>query len=125
MLTDLNDRTFFETYDLIFVPPWKSMPASWKEPDECLWEAPSDFITKVPLKEIYVSSFRELDVEPDHMTGFFRGTLGINDIGWRDAISELKELKRQPTIRGEVVQQLYGILVEKSPILEVSKQVMR
>jgi hypothetical protein len=125
MLTDLNYRTSFETYDLIFVPPWKSKPASWEEPDECLWDAPSDFITKVPLKEIYASSFQDLDVELDHMAGFFRGTLDIDDIDWLDVISELEELKRQPTVTGEVVRQLYGILFEKSPILEVDKQQMR
>jgi hypothetical protein len=82
------------------------MPASWKELNECLWDAPSNLITKVPLKEIYISSFQDLDVELDHIAGFFRRTLDIDDIDWLDVISELKELKRQPTIRGEGVCQL-------------------
>jgi hypothetical protein len=125
MFTDLNYRDSFESYDLIFVPPWKSMPASWKEPDECLWDAPSDFITKVPLKEIYISSFQDSDIELDHIAGFFRGTLDIDDIDWLDVISELEELKRQPTIRGERVRQLYGILSEKSTTGEANKQEMR
>ncbi len=125
MLTDLTYRTSFETYDLIFVPPWKSSSASWEEPDNCLWDAPSDFITKVPLKEIYVSSFQDLDVELDRMAGFFRGILDIDDIDWRDVISELEELKRQPIVTGEVVRQLYGILFEKSPIQENHKEQMR
>jgi hypothetical protein len=125
MFTDLNYRYSFETDDLIFVPTWKSIPASWKAPNECLWNAPSDFITKVPLKEIYVSSFQGLDFELDHIAGFFRGTLDIDDIDWVDVIDELKELKLQPTIRGEGARQLYGILFEKSPILESHKRKMR
>lgn len=101
------------------------MPASWKEPDECLWDAPSDFMTKVPLKEIYVSSFQDRGVELDHIAGFFRGTLDIDDIGWVDVIDELEELKLQPTIRREGVRQLYGILFEKSSILEFDIREMR
>ncbi len=101
------------------------MPASWEKPNKCLWDAPSDFITKIPLKEICVSSFPYLEVELDHMAGFFRGTVEIDDIDWPDVISELEELKRQPTTTVEVVRQLYGILFEKSPILEVDKQEMR
>lgn len=125
MLTDLNGRTSFENYYLIFVPPGNSIPASWNKPNECLWDAPSDFVTKVPLKEIYVSAFQDLDVELDNMAGFFRGTLDIRDIDWLDVISELEELKRQPTTTGEVVRQLYVVLFEKSPILEIDKQEMR
>ena len=101
------------------------MPASWEEPEKCLWDAPSDFITKVPLKEIYVSSFQDLDVELDHVAGFFHGTLDIDDIDWLDVIFELEELKLQPTIRSEGVRQLYGILFEKSPILEADQREMR
>jgi len=125
MFTDLNYRRSFEEYDLIFVPSWNSMPASWREPFECLWDAPSNFTTKVPLKEIYVSSFQDLGVELDNIAGFFRGTLEIDDIDWSNVISELEELKSQPPIRSEVVRQLYSILFEKSPILEVDEQKMR
>lgn len=101
------------------------MPASWKEPDECLWDAPSDFITMVPLKEIYTSSLRDLSVELDHLAGFFRRTLDIDDIAWSHVISELEEMKRQPIISGEVVRQLYGILSEKSPTQGDGKERMR
>jgi hypothetical protein len=101
------------------------MPASWREPNECLWDAPGDFITKVPLKEIYISSFQDLDVDLDYVAGFFRGILEIDDIDWLDVISELEELKRQATIRSEGVRQLYGILFEKSPTGEDDKREMR
>lgn len=82
MFIDLNYRGSFHYDELIFVPSWKSMPASWKKPDECLWDAPGDFITKVPLKEIYVSEFQNLSVELDHVAEFFSGTLDIPDIDW-------------------------------------------
>ncbi|KAE9369948.1 hypothetical protein N431DRAFT_381328 [Stipitochalara longipes BDJ] len=115
----------FENYELVFVPPWNSSPASWREPQECLWDAPSDFITAVPLKEIYISSFQDSNFELDHIAGFFR-TLGIDDIDWPDVTYELEELKRQPTVTGEVVRRLYGILFEKSPtILEDDIQQIR
>lgn len=125
MFTDLIYRNVFDTYDLIFVPQWKSKPASWTKPNECLWDAPSDFMTKVPLKEIYTSSFYDLSTELGHMTGIFRGTLNIYDIDWPDVIDELEELKRQQSIAGEVVRQLFGILSEKSPTEEDAKQEMR
>jgi hypothetical protein len=66
-----------------------------------------------------------LDVELDHVAGFFRGILDIDDIDWLDVIYELGELKRQATIRGEGVRQLYGILFEKSPTGEGEKREMR
>jgi hypothetical protein len=59
------------------------------------------------------------------MTGIFRGTLNIDDIDWPHVIDELEELKRQPSITGEVVRQLFGILSEKSPAEEDDKQEMR
>lgn len=40
-------------------------------------------------------------------------------------IAELEELKLQPTISGEVVRQLYGILFAKLPTSEVDSQEMR
>ena len=125
MFTDLIYRQTFETYDLIFVPQWRSKPASWTNPNECLWDAPSDFMTKVPLKEIYTSFFYDLSTELGHMTGIFRGTLNIDDIDWPDVIDELEELKRQQSITGEVARQLFGILSEKSPTEEDDKQEMR
>lgn len=125
ILTDLNYRAIFNDSGLIFVPPWKSMPASWKEPDDCLWDAPSDFITKIPLKEIYVSSFQNLDFTLDHVADLFRGTLEIPDIDWPSVIAELEELKLQPTIKGEVVRQLYSILLEKLQSPEVDRQEIR
>ena len=125
MFTDLIYRNTFDTYNLIFVPQWKSRPASWTKPNECLWDAPSDFMTKVPLKEIYTSSFYDLSTELGHMTGIFRGALNIDDIDWPDVVDELEELKRQQSIKGEVVRQLFGILSEKLPTEEDDKQEMR
>ena len=125
MLTDLNYRRSFESHKLIFVPPWNSMPASWKAPDDCLWDAPSDFITMVPLKEVYNSSFPDSRAELDHLTGFFLDTLEIGEIDWRDVISELEELKSQPAVTGEIVRRLYGIILDKSPVQEYEKQIMR
>jgi hypothetical protein len=125
MFTDLIYRRTFNAYKLIFVPQWKSKPASWTKPIDCLWDAPGDFMTKVPLKEIYTSSFYDLSTELGHMAGIFRGVLNIEDIDWHDVIHELKELKRQQSITGEVVRQLLGILSDKSPTGEIGKQSMR
>lgn len=125
MFTDFIYRNSFDTYDLIFVPQWKSKPASWTKPNQCLWDAPSDFMTKVPLKEIYTSSFHDLSTELGHVTEFFRETLGIDDIDWLDVIDELEELKRQQSITGEAVRQLFVILSEKSPTEEHDKRKMR
>jgi hypothetical protein len=101
------------------------MPATWRAPDECLWDAPSDFITQVPLKEIYKCSCQNLGVELDHVAAFFRKTLDIPDIDWPDVIDELDELKLQPVIKGEVVRQLYRILFASSPIPEDDSQEIR
>lgn len=59
------------------------------------------------------------------MSGFFRGTLNIDDIDWPDVIDELEELKRQRITTGEVARQLFGILSEKPPTREGDKQQMR
>jgi hypothetical protein len=118
----MNYRVEFNAAKLIFVPPWMSMLASWKKPKKCLWDVPGDFITKVPLKEIYVSSFQDLGVELDHAEAFFHGALNIPEIDWPDVITELEKLKLHPAIRGEVVRQLYGILFAKFPNPEVDSQ---
>lgn len=95
-----------------------STKASWKYPEECLWDAPSDFTGKVPLKEIYSSSFQKLVVELDRIAGFFRETLEILDIESYDVINELEDLKLQPSVNAEVIQRLYGILFAKLPTEE-------
>jgi len=82
-------------------------------------------MTMVPLKEIYTSSFYDLSTELGHRTGIFRGILDIDNIDWPNVIDELEELKRQQSITGEVVRQLFGILSEKSPTEENGKQEMR
>ena len=124
MFTDVIYSNTFDTHDLIFVPQWNSYPAMWTEPNECLWDAPGNFITSVPLKEIY-TSFYNLSTELGHLIGFFREILNIHDIAWPDVIDELQELKSQQLITGEVTRQLFGILSEKSPTEEDDKQEMR
>lgn len=118
-------RSTFEEHQLIFVPQWKSEPAFWTDPDECLWDAPSDFMTKVPLKEIYTSFFHDLSAALERMEEFFRDTLKIDDIDWLDVIEELTELKAQQSITSEVARQLFGTLCKKSPTEEDDKQKMR
>jgi hypothetical protein len=125
MFTNLIYSDAFNDYGLIFVPQRNSLPALWTEPNECLWDAPIDFMTKVPLKEICASSSSNLRTELGHMTEFFRWTLNINDIDWPDVIDELEELKCQQIITGEMARQLFGILSENSPTEEHDKQEMR
>jgi hypothetical protein len=125
MFTDVIYSNAFDNHDLIFVPQWNYFRALWTKPSECLWDAPGDFITSVPLKEIYTSSFYNLSTELGHMAGFFRETLNVHDIGWAYVINELEELKRQQIITGEVARQLFGILFIESPTEEDHKQEMR
>jgi hypothetical protein len=124
MFTDVIYSNAFDTHGLIFVPQWNSYPALWTKPTECLWDAPGNFTTSVPLKEIY-TSFYNLSTELGHMTGFFRDTLNIHDIGWPYVLNELEELKHHQIITGEVARQLFGILFEKSPTEEDGKQEIR
>jgi hypothetical protein len=124
MFTDVIYSNAFDTHDLIFVPQRDSSPAMWAEPNECLWDAPGNFITSVPLKEIY-TSFYNLSTELGHLIGFFRETLNIHDIEWPYVINEVEELKRQQVITCEVARQLFAILFEKSPTEEDDKQEMR
>jgi hypothetical protein len=125
MFTDVINSNAFNNHNLIFVPQWNSFRAFCTKPDTCLWDAPSNFIIKVPIKEIYTSSFYDLSTELGHTSELFRGTLKINDIDWTDVIDELEELKRQQITTGEVARQLFGILSEKSPTREGDKEQMR
>lgn len=125
ILTDWDYSDTFPEYPLIFVPTCKSTPASWRYPNECLWDAPSDFTSKVPLKEIYSSSFENLGVGLDHLAGFFRETLKIPDIDCDDVLNELEDLKLQPSVKGEVIRHLYGILFVKLPAQEDKSQKIR
>jgi len=94
-------------------------------PSWCLWDAPDYFTTKVPLKEVYSSSFNISSTELGHMAGFFRDTLSINDINWHDVVSELEELQHQQSITVEVAKQLFSIIAEKSPAEEDGRREMR
>ncbi|KAH7378152.1 hypothetical protein BKA64DRAFT_585931 [Cadophora sp. MPI-SDFR-AT-0126] len=115
----------FDTHNLIFVPQYQSELALWTRPDECLWDAPSSFCTKVPLKKIYTSVFSGASTELGHVATFFRETLGIDDIDWRNVIEELEDWKHEENIRCEVVRQLFSTLSENLPTDEDERQEMR
>jgi hypothetical protein len=86
-----------------------------------LWDVFYEFITKVPLKKVYKSSFQDSSTELDCLTGFFYKILEIGNIDWVNIISKLKKLKSQLNITGEVVRRLYSILFEKLLVLEHAK----
>jgi hypothetical protein len=82
-------------------------------------------MTKVPLKEIYTSSFNGLNTELGHITEFFCSTLKIYHIGWPNIIDELEELKYEESVSSEVVQQLFTILFDQSPTEQDETEKMR
>ena len=118
-------RMAFGDHKLILVPQWKSKKATWTSPISCLWDAPCDFKTKVPLKAIYTSSFNSSSTELSHIMEFFRNTVSITDVGWDDVVEELEELKQQQSITSEVAKQLFGIIAEKPPTDEYDNEEMR
>lgn len=65
---------------------------SWVSPEGCLLEAPIEFQTITPIDTIFDHVFGKAMSDMETVRHFFRDTLGIRRLGWRDYVTELEWL---------------------------------
>ncbi|KAK3941989.1 hypothetical protein QBC46DRAFT_257257 [Diplogelasinospora grovesii] len=101
-------KAFFEKSDYIFVPAQKGHDARWANPDDCLWEAPPDMMSKYSLKHLYAPLLGGDQMEL--LSRFFQQTLSIPGASWSDLTAELEELRDSGCEDFDRIQSLYEYL---------------
>ncbi|KAK0742653.1 hypothetical protein B0T18DRAFT_168089 [Schizothecium vesticola] len=64
--------------------------AAWASPIQCLLNAPVDLEHKFPVDAVYDQIFGKAVADLETVKHFFRDTLAIRMLGWRDYVDELK-----------------------------------
>lgn len=92
---------------MVFVPS----SGLWSELDDCLWDAPSDLLSKHALLPEYTAALPNSDFDIGRLAQFFKGTLDIPDMAWGHIIDELKAVKEKSReycdSREDLIRELY------------------
>ncbi|KAF9887222.1 hypothetical protein FE257_010476 [Aspergillus nanangensis] len=106
-------KFFFEDDDYIFVPELPEddpYDAAWAGLEHCLWDAPANMISKYSLKYVFEQIVKEGQLE--HLSRFFRHTLGIPNASWSDLTEELVERSQNHCVDFDQIFDMYKYLFE-------------
>ncbi|KAI5457847.1 hypothetical protein BGZ63DRAFT_416929 [Mariannaea sp. PMI_226] len=101
----------FENSLKIYVPPKKNEEeCTWVSMQNCLWNGPSYFITKSPLKLAYDGYIQNNQVAESSVQWLFCNVLKLPNVTWNNIIEELEYRAKHGVSRLEETQDLYQIL---------------
>ncbi|KAK5657900.1 hypothetical protein OQA88_2449 [Cercophora sp. LCS_1] len=80
-------RAQFDEIEGIYVP---GEDPEWSSLEDCVLNAPVDLLHKYPVDTLYEQTFGRALADLETVKHFFRDTLGIPRLGWRDYIAELQ-----------------------------------
>ena len=81
--------------------------ALWVRPEECLWDAPLDFLTKYPLKAVLKTVLQCSLDEMATLFDFFQTTLCVPLMAWADLVTELSVLREEEDKGTSHIQKIY------------------
>lgn len=79
----------------------------WDSPEDCLLKAPADLLHKPPVDTLYEHVFGKSVGDLETVKQFFRDTLGIPTLGWRDYVKELKFLRDEKCSDFDLIEAQY------------------
>ncbi|KAK4452224.1 hypothetical protein QBC34DRAFT_457252 [Podospora aff. communis PSN243] len=101
-------RSEFNGTKMIYVPKSNGHGSGiWASPETCLLDAPADFKHKVPAAAAYNQASDTAAADLGIVNGFFRDTLAIPRLSWRDYIAELTYLRDNKINRCSSIEMQY------------------
>lgn len=101
--------------DFIYVPEDSTHEAKWTNPEECVWDGPTELTLKYPLKLLYASKFQQFERDRPYLAGFFSNTLNIPNCDWTHIVQEIEEFKTSGCTDFDRINKLYKFLAEMCP----------